>query len=119
MKLDVEDNADYKLVRCHGFAGVSLRDEADKIVHPIIEKKASRVLVDLSDVDRITSEELGIFVTLVARANTKGSRVVFAKPTPFVKAIFDSTEINKFLETEDSIEEGVQRLLAPKAKPSQ
>ena len=88
-------------------------------MHPIIEGKSSRVLVDLSDVQRITSEGIGVFVTLVARANTKGSRVVFARPNPFVKAIFDSTQINRFLETEDSIEEGVHRLFQPPTNPPQ
>ncbi len=116
MKLDVEDIDTYKIVRCHGLVDGSIRDETDKFVHPIIEEKTSRVLVDLSDVQRITSEGLGVFVTLVARANTKGSRIVFAQPTPFVKAIFDSTQINKFLETEDSIEAGVHRLFEPPAK---
>jgi anti-anti-sigma factor len=113
MKIDVEDTADYKLVRCHGSADGSLRDQADKMVHPMIEEKTTRLLVDLADVQRITSEEIGVFVALVARANTKGSRIVFARPTPFVKAIFDSTRINDFLKTEDSIEQGVRRLFEP------
>ncbi len=116
MKLDIEDSDSYKIVRCHGLVDGSLRDETDKIVHPIIEEKTSRVLVDLSDVPRITSEGIGVFVTLVARANTKGSRIVFARPTPFVKAIFDSTKITSFLETEDSLEDGVQRLFQPPAE---
>ena len=111
MKLDIEDATDYKIVRLSGIVDATLREAIDQIVHPIIEEKSSKLLVDLSRVQRITSDGLSTFVTLVARANSKGSRIVFAQPTPFVKAIFDTTQLTKFLETEDTIEEGVNRLL--------
>jgi anti-anti-sigma factor len=111
MKFEVEDRGDYQLVRCSGVLGSGMGEYAGGIVHPLIENEKSRVLVDLSGVDRITSEGLGVFVTLVARANTKGSRVVFVCPSRFVRAVFDTTKIDRFLETEDTFEKGVERLL--------
>lgn len=113
MQLDVEDATTHKIVRLGGHLDGTLRDATDELVHPIIEEKSSKLLVDLSGVERITSEGLGVFVTLVARANSKGSRIVFAQPTPFVKAILDTTQLTKFLETEETIEAGVDRLLNP------
>ena len=115
MKLEIEEAKGYMIVRCDGNVGGSAREDIDAAIHPMIEHHASRVLIDLSKVDRITSEGIGVFVTLVARANSKQSRVVFANPTPFVKAIFDTTKIIRFLETEESIEAGVARLLEPAA----
>lgn len=82
------------------------------MLHPLIEDGRLRILVDLSAVDRITTEAISVFVTLVSRANAKGSRVVFVNPSPFVRAIFSATKITKFLETEDTLEKGVERLLA-------
>ena len=113
MKIEVEDASGYKIVRLSGELDRTLREATDEVVHPIIEKKSSRLLIDLSGVQRINSEGLGAFVTLVARANSKGSRIVFASPLPFVKAILDTTQLTKFLETEDTIDAAVDRLLKP------
>jgi anti-anti-sigma factor len=110
-KLDVEKLDNYTIVRCQGLVDASLREETDQIVHPLIESHSARVLIDLSGVDRITSEGLSVFVSLVARANSKGSRIIFAAPKPFVKAVLETTQLIKFLETEETIEQGVERLL--------
>lgn len=113
MKFEVEDAEGYQVVRCHGIMNSSARESIDDVIHPIIEEKSSRMLIDLAGVERITSEGISLLVTLVARANTKGSHIVFAQPTPFVQAIFDTTKINRFLATEESFDEGVRRLLEP------
>lgn len=115
MKIEVEDRGNYKLLRCSGVLGGDVRGFSDDAIHPIIEDRNARILVDLSGVDRITTEGIGVFVTLVSRANAKGSRVVFVKPSPFVRAIFEATKITKFLETEDTIEAGIERLQAEEA----
>ena len=112
MKIEVEDKGEYQLIRCSGMLGIEARDYSDSVLHPLIEDGQSRLLVDLSGVDRITSDGISVFVTLVARANAKGRRVVFVNPSPFVRAIFDATKITRFLKTEDSYEEGVQQLMS-------
>ncbi len=112
MKFEFEDHDDYRIVRCTGVLSGAIRDVSDDMIHPLIEDKCARILVDLSGVDRITTEGISVFVTLVSRCNAKGSRVVFVNPSPFVRAIFEATKITKFLETEDTIEKGVARLMA-------
>jgi anti-anti-sigma factor len=111
MKFDIQDEGSYRILRCSGTLG-SIREESGEMLHPLIEDGQSRILVDLSGVDRITTEAISVFVTLVSRANAKGSRVVFVNPSPFVRAIFSATKITKFLETEDTIEKGLERLFA-------
>ena len=111
MKFEVEGRGTYHLVRCVGVLGNGLREHSGDIVHPLIEDGKSRLLVDLSGVERITSEGLAVFVALVSRANSKGSRVVFVNPSRFVQAIFEATKINRFLETEANAEDGLKRLL--------
>lgn len=109
MKIEIEDKGSYQLVRCGGILNGLMQGESNEAIHPLIEQH-QRVLIDLSGVERITTQGLSAFVTLVARANAKGSRVVFVNPTPFVKAIFDATQITKFLETEETMEAGIERL---------
>ncbi len=111
MRIEIEDKGSYQLIRCSGILNGVMQGEASEAIHPLIEKH-QRVLIDLSGVDRITTQGIGAFVTLVSRANAKGSRVVFVNPTPFVKAIFEATQITKFLETEESLEAGIERLMS-------
>ena len=112
MKIKVEDKDTHKIIHCSGILGGEVRELSDEAIHPMIENGRARIVVDLSGLDRITTEGISVFVTLVSRANAKGSRVVFANPSPFVREIFKATKITKFLETEDSIEAGVERLFA-------
>jgi anti-anti-sigma factor len=111
MKFEVEDLGSYHIVRFSGVLDGAIRQLSSDSVHPIIEDKDARVLVDLSGVERLTSEAIAVFVAMVSRANSKGSRVVFVNPSPFVHAIFEITRITKFLETYDSTEKGLDRLL--------
>jgi hypothetical protein len=37
---------------------------------------------------------------------------VFVNPSPFVRAVFSATKITTFLETEDTMKKGLERLLA-------
>ena len=112
MKIEVEDKDTYKLLRCSGILGGEIREFSDDAIHPLIEDRNARIVVDLSGVDRITTAGISVFVTLVSRANAKGSRVVFVNPSPFVRAVFEATKITKFLETEETIQAGLERLFA-------
>jgi anti-anti-sigma factor len=111
MEIDVEDKGNYQLVRCYGLLGSDIRDFFDRSIHSLIEDSRTRILFDLSQVDRITSDGISVLVTLVSRANAKGSRVVFANPSPFVQAVFQVTKIDRFLETEPTVDRAVTRLL--------
>ena len=115
MKIEIEDKGEYRLIRCSGLLDSETRDYSDSELHPLIEDGRSRLLVDLSGVNRITSDGISVFVTLVSRANAKGSRVVFVNPSPFVRAIFDATKLTRILETEETYEDGVKRLLSEAA----
>ena len=115
MQYEIEDKDTYTLVRCSGVLGGSTHDDADDALHRLIEDKHRRILFDLEKVDRITSQGIGVFVTLVSRANTKGCHVVFVNLSPFVAAVFQTTKIDKFLETADSLEAGLRCLQAADA----
>ena len=113
MKFEIEDVGTYHVARFSGILDGSIRAFASESIHPLIEDKESRILVDLSGVERLTSEAIAVLVTMVSRSNSKGSRIIFVNPSPFVHAIFEITKISKFLETYESTEQGLDRLLAP------
>jgi anti-sigma B factor antagonist len=79
-------------------------------LHTLIEVPNNRMVVDLSRVPRVTSSGLGLLVTLVARANTKGSKVVLAAPTPFVASVLKVTRLDNFFGVAPTVEDAIRRL---------
>jgi anti-sigma B factor antagonist len=79
-------------------------------LHPLIEDPKERVVVDLSKVPRVTSSGLGLLVTLVARANTKGAKIVLAAPTPFVASVLKVTRLDNFFGVAPTVDDAIRRL---------
>jgi anti-sigma B factor antagonist len=111
MKVDLTDKGAYTLISTNGLLDESAKKEFDEHLHPIIAEGGRKLLVDLSGSERVSSAGIGHLVTLVSRANTKGSRVVLVNPTPFVRSIFHATRLTKFFEIADSTQAGIERLL--------
>lgn len=106
MKITVTPCQGYDCARIEGTIDESAKALFDEQLHPLIERAGHRLLIDLSAADRITSTGIGLLVTLVSRANTKGGRVVLAAATPFVSSIFRLTRLNRFFELAPTIDEG-------------
>jgi anti-anti-sigma factor len=110
MNIEVTEKEGYSLAALHGVLDDSSKQPFDELLHPIIAGGGGRLLIDLSGAERITSAGIGHLVTLVSRANTKGSRIVFANPTPFVKSVFAVTLLDRFLDIAGSADEAMERL---------
>jgi anti-anti-sigma factor len=82
----------------------------DQALHSLIEKPGRRVLIDLSGSERATSAGIGSLVTLVSRANSKGSRVVLAGPRPFVHTVLRATKLDRFFDIAPTVEDGLIQL---------
>lgn len=106
MKITVVPDQDYHFARIEGTIDESAKVLFDEQLHPLIERTGHRLLIDLSAADRITSTGIGLLVTLVSRANTKGGRVVLAGATPFVSSIFRLSRLNRFFDLAPTVEEG-------------
>ncbi len=112
MNIEVTDQGEYHLAVLDGVVDEKARESFGEFLHPLIEAADGRLLIDLRGTPRIDSPGIGHLVSLVSRANTKGSRVVLVNPTPFVASIFQVTRLDRFFDIADSIDDGVQRLLA-------
>lgn len=113
MNATVTEREGYTLAELEGTIDESAIATFDEHLHSAIETRGTRMLVDLSGSERITSAGVGHLVTLVSRANSKGSRVVLVNPTPFVASILKVTKLDKFFDIEPNIDAGIARLQAP------
>ena len=112
MNIQVTEHDNYVLAKLEGVLDEEAQAAFDEHLHPIVAEGGRRVLIDLAGVPRVTSAGIGHLVTLVARANTKQSRIVMASPTPFVSTIFSATRLTKYFDIEDDAQSALARLLA-------
>ncbi len=110
MNTTVRECDGYVLAELAGTIDEGAKAAFDEHLHSVIESPGKHLLIDLSGSARITSAGIGSLVTLVSRANAKGSRVVLVNPSPFVASIFQATKLNKFFEIAPTVDEGIARL---------
>jgi anti-sigma B factor antagonist len=110
MEITVTTRDGLHIAKLEGVLEESDRRAVQEQLHSLIEDPDSRVVVDLSGVPRMTSSGLGLLVTLVARANTKGAKVVLAAPTPFVASVLKVTRLDNFFGVAPTIDDAIRRL---------
>jgi anti-anti-sigma factor len=80
-------------------------------LHPLVGQKGTKVILDLSQSNSISSNGIGNIVTLVAHANTNSSRVIITACTPFVAIVINRCKLDKFFEMSDSVPSAIGLLL--------
>lgn len=79
----------------------------DKL-HPVIRERGTKLILDVVGSNFLSSAGISSIVLLVTDANTCGSRVVLANPSPFVANVLSVTKLDKFLTVAPSIEDAVK-----------
>ncbi|MFO0946832.1 MAG: STAS domain-containing protein [Planctomycetota bacterium] len=103
MEIQVEKKADQVHILPKGnMVGENSR-QVEQAVMPLVTEPGHRVLLDLSQVNRIDSNGLGILVNLTCRSNSSKGKLVYARPTMFVDEVIRVTQLNKFLVFADEL----------------
>ena len=110
MKLAISHHTDYVLVETEGAIDESASAQLREYVHPLIGQRGTRVIVDLSGSQRISSPGLASLVLLAADANTNGSYVVLTTPTPFVAEVLRVTKLGGFFHIVDDLPAAIAAL---------
>lgn len=90
-----------------GSAGELFRE----YLHPLVGQSGTKLVLDLSESDRIDSNGIGELVLLVTHANSNSSRVVLAACSPFVSIVLNRSRLDRFFDTADSVAEAIRRVL--------
>ncbi|MDX1945421.1 MAG: STAS domain-containing protein [Pirellulaceae bacterium] len=110
MNLTVTRQKDYFLAQTEGPIDDTSRDPIREHLHPLVAEPGTKVIVDLSRSPRINSIGVGNLVTLVAHANTNGSRVVFCAIPSFVAVVLSVTKLDKFFEVAPTVADAAAKL---------
>jgi anti-sigma B factor antagonist len=71
----------------------------------VLDRKAARIILDLSGVRYIDSSGVGTIVELKRRAMQTDSKVVLVGLQPRVRSLFEITRLDKFFIITDSLDE--------------
>jgi anti-anti-sigma factor len=107
MELKVCHENGYVLAATSGPIDESAEEAFREWIHPLIGRGGTRVVLDLADSRLINSKGIGQLVLLAANANSNGSRVVLAAPTPFVSIVFSRCKLDKFFEITPTVADAI------------
>jgi len=96
MELTLSTREGFTVAATKGPIDESARDSFRELLHPLVGKKGTRLIVDLSASPRINSAGIGNLVALTADANTNESRVVLCSPQTYVRMVIEITKLDKF-----------------------
>jgi anti-anti-sigma factor len=85
------------------------RESFRELLHPLVGKKGTRLIIDLGGSPRINSAGIGNLVALTADANTNDSRVILCRPQTFVTTVLSITKLDRFFIVTPDLESAVAK----------
>ncbi|MHC4402909.1 MAG: STAS domain-containing protein [Planctomycetota bacterium] len=111
MELHVSYEDGYVLAESIGPIDDSAETLFREYLHPVIEQRGAKLVLDLSKSQRMNSVGLGRLVMLVVNANNHGSHVVLAACSAFVSEVVGRSRLDRYFETAETVPEAISRIL--------
>jgi len=74
------------------------------------EKERSRIILDLTNLDYISSAGVGTFVACIAELRGKGGDLIFVNPTEEIREVFELLGFSKMFRIMENVEEALDAL---------
>ena len=98
------------VVRISGSAGMIEADIIREKLESVAAHPAQQVVLDLGELEFISSSGLGAIVSARQQVQAGGGRIVLANPTPAVRKILETTRLSTLFEVFDSLKQAVNSL---------
>lgn len=98
MQIEVESKGDVSVVRCGGSLDADSIAAFKKIAYELVDKGATRLVVDCSDLTFVDSMGLGVLISLLRRVRQGNGDVKMASLSDDVKTIFEITRLHRLFE---------------------
>jgi len=110
MKLNVKENQEIQVIEVSGEIDFNTsRDLRDKF-QEFVEKKCSKLLVNLKKVSYIDSSGLATFVEALQKMGRMGGKLILVGLTPAVRGVFEIAKLDTIFTLEDSEERAISSL---------
>ncbi len=91
-------------IEAEGFLDAHTFEEMENLINQLFREDCYKIIVKLEKLDYISSAGAGVFVGAISTSKDNGGDIVFLKPSPNVKEVFDLlglSQIFQFAETQD------------------
>jgi anti-sigma B factor antagonist len=102
-------NKDVTLLAVKGFIDTTTAPEFEKKFISVLNDKKYKLVVDLKDVNYISSAGWGIFISEIKRIRNQKGDLLLAGMNPEVTEVFELLEFNTILKAFPSVETAVKK----------
>lgn len=97
------------VIRVGGYIDTTTSSEVERALMSLLKQGRYKVIIDLGNVDYISSAGWGIFISEIKSIRENGGDLKLVSMIPDVYEIFELLEFHHILDVHDTIEEAVQR----------
>lgn len=110
MKIQTRQNQEVQIVEVNGEIDFHSSRELREKFQEILDKKCSKLVVNLKKVNYVDSSGLATFVEALQRINRAGGKLVLAGLTPAVRGVFEIAKLDSIFTLQDSEETALAAL---------
>ncbi|MBN1163867.1 MAG: STAS domain-containing protein [Candidatus Krumholzibacteriota bacterium] len=111
-----EENPDVSIISVRGYVDTTTSSELEESLKRLLRKSRFDIIIDLKDVNYISSAGWGIFISEIKEIRENGGDLKLASMIGDVYEVFELLEFQTILESYDSVEEAVRSFGTPTGK---
>jgi anti-sigma B factor antagonist len=102
------ENAEVSVLRVEGYVDTTTANELEKELQDLLRKNRYKIVMDLSDVDYISSAGWGIFISEIREIREHGGDLKLAGMVGDVFEVFELLEFQNILESFRKVDDAVK-----------
>ena len=104
----VGPKSDISIIRVGGYIDTTTSSELERALDSLLKAGVTRIIIDLGNVDYISSAGWGIFISEIKGIRERGGDLNLARMIPDVYEVFELLEFHYILKAYDTIEEAMK-----------
>jgi len=109
LTISVQDKGDVKVIVCKGFIDTTTSQLLENTLSDLLQKRNYKIIIDLSDIDYISSAGWGIFVSEIKNIRKNKGDLKLVNMKPEVVEIFELLDFTNILEYYKDIDEAIKK----------
>ncbi len=100
-------------IELSGFLDAHTFEQLDERIEKLFEKDLYRLIVDMNDLQYISSAGAGVFIGAIGEAQDNSGDIVLLSPNESVSEVFDLLGLSQIFSFADTQEEALQEFIQP------
>jgi len=109
LNVTTADKGDVKIIQCKGYIDTTTSSMLESALGEVIQGKAFKIVIDLGEVDYISSAGWGIFISEIKNIRKNKGDLKLVNMKPEVMEIFELLDFTNILEYYKSVDEALKK----------